>query len=159
MRYLVAAIAVLALAPSSAGAVELVNPDGSRAEPYQTWANSARVPLPAGRFVVHRDTSICGYAVDPSGCAHPDGWIAIARDTYPMEPRHTFLHELGHHFIFQGPEWKRAWFKTVFPDTYGDERFANVYAECAVSPYRPRPATSAYKSRSFYRRLCRIIAA
>lgn len=135
--------------PAAAGAVQLVNPDGSVAQPYQTWADAAKVPTPNHQVTVIRDASkFCGQPV--AGCAWRDGTaIAIGCDIGAGCQR-VFMHELGHVFDFEMPEWKRQVFRKIvglqmswyaarphFQASYS-EYFANSYANLAISSDRSR---------------------
>ncbi len=143
-------LVVLAL-PSSAGAVELVNPDGSRAEPYQTWANrseSRRIPMPSGRLTIVNTDDACSLNV--SGCAIVDTrTIEIdCGGEWDYTCRHTFFHELGHMFDdFHMNDYGRATFLRRLRWSHAarwsvdesfvlagspSENFADFYADIAV---------------------------
>lgn len=86
---------MLLVAPSSAGAVELVNPDGTRAEPYQTWANSIHIRIPDASAIVTDDVRECGLAVPVAGC-FTGTTIVVDKRMPPTARQRVFLHELGH---------------------------------------------------------------
>lgn len=114
------------------------------------------MPVPSGRIIVHRDLTLCDYTFEVDACASAAGWIAVPL-TQGRWARNLFYHELGHHFEWQAPEWKRRAFGTA-AGRWSVEQFAETYAEC--SQIRRRPGlSSVYNSTRKYRNLCRIIAA
>lgn len=142
------ALCFLALA-GSADAVVLVNPDGSRAEPYQTWADRAKVPTPDVTITISDDVSLCRATQVVDGCA-PHGLIVVRQrcETYRSlalrrDCRFVFWHELGHQESREMPQWKRdaysqlmgaGWtdvsIATPGPGSYLDEAFASAFALC-----------------------------
>ena len=136
-RWLIGVLVVLAFVPGSAGAVTLVNPDGSVAQPYQWMADRARVPTVDKTLVVQFDAAqMCQGHAD---CSSPDGWIALTAPDPMM--RHVLMHELGHQFDYVMPEWKRQRFLRTLHlgipweangnPASGREIFADYYADCA----------------------------
>ena len=88
-----------------AGAVTLVNPDGSVAQPFQTWANRASIPKFDATIQIDYDTTRCQNDI-ALGCATP-GRVSINGGPHCSLPqkvrsscRYIFLHELGHAFNF-----------------------------------------------------------
>lgn len=146
-RAFLVALFALCVVPSTAGAVTLVNPDGSRAEPFQTWADQARVPTFNGTLVVYRSSDPCA-KFRSIACAEYGKSIAVAPE---WTTRVVVWHELGHQFDSQMPEWKRDWLgrllkwnvpwdgvpgHTASPYSYS-QAFADLYAECAFKRKMP----------------------
>jgi hypothetical protein len=120
---------VLVATASPAGAVQLVNPDGSVAQPYQHWADLSRVPTPDRTITIYSDTGICEQPF--FGCAATDGsFIALAPDDWPAM-RRTLMHELGHASHFGWPEWKWVRFDRIMA-TRDIEVVAEAFADCAL---------------------------
>lgn len=144
---------------ASASAVTLVNPDGSVAQPYQSWADLSNVPTVDETITVTTDMTICGPSPTIHGCTQrgvPVIHLRPKRCGYGTwrECRFVFMHELGHQFDFQMAEWKRDRFQATLSGTsassvYGPgftfgwndpsppdggsmaEDFADAYAKCA----------------------------
>jgi hypothetical protein len=142
MRFVLASVMVLLLLPASAGAVTLVNPDGSVVQPYQEWANLSHVPTADTTITVEDDPQNCGMTYVPIACTDlANGRMYLARDA----DRATLYHELGHVFDAAMPEWKRQRFRRIvglvagaWPWSSGDqfqkslvEAWANAYSICA----------------------------
>ena len=159
------ALALLALA-APAQAVTLVSPTGdARVARYQTWANAAFVPTPAG--VV--DLVLASCPVDVSdGCIYHGAPPTIFLGT-AVRDRPTLLHELGHAFDTQRltPAYRTA-FEGIFGDTRAwrsppnspHERFAEAYSLCARHPTIKRTYSAAYGYRATprqHRRACALI--
>lgn len=171
---ILAIAAAIALAsPAPVEAVTLTDPHGTISQPFQAWADAAKVPTPDARIVVDRGVGGCGDAT-VGGCASRSGWIAV-RDTGDWHEMHSvFLHELGHEFDFRMPEWKRDTFGRIVGvpgPWYVDqphvkfshsELFADLYATCAVSR-KPRERVVSANGELFYLttrdllRVCRLI--
>lgn len=154
MKYALLALAVCLVIPSGASAVEIVNPDGSRAEPYQTWADRARATMPDGRFTIYQNVDGCGdWAIFGSALGACTDSIATIwlhpRGCTPRSYRrftscsHRFYHELAHPFDRQFmDDAERAAFMSEFQlhggwhehDIWGsapEEVFADTYSMCA----------------------------
>ena len=130
-RSLLLAVVMLMLLAPPAGAVQLVNPDGSVAQPYQAWADASRVPLVSETVVVKNDALICAEfvacatpAVDTNSCpsyatcvvwpdsqTHATVWLTDPA-RMPVSPK-IMLHELGHLYDHSMPEWKRQVFRRI----------------------------------------------
>lgn len=169
MKKLIAILAAaLTVNAAPAYAVTLVNPDGSRAEPFQTWADSAKVPTTNETVVVHRNADGCPKPKQLcTTSAAPEIWFAQPKG---FAQRDSFLTLLGIRFDYAMPEWKRLTFKRIVRDSRewsvppNSPRlaFAMAYADCArgrkwheemyFGPDKYKPST-----RSQYRRICRLI--
>lgn len=112
MNKLFVTLVFLLVLASPAQAVELVNPDGTRAEPFQTWADNARVPLPSGRITVYPNLNRCvGVTQEIAGCTVAGaGAINLRWDCTRLKRLHVkrlcravFWHELGHHVALELP--------------------------------------------------------
>lgn len=162
-------------ASSSASAVTLVNPDGSVAQPYQSWAESSHVPVVDGRLGFTASDVNCGPR-PIGGCASRAGWIAVVPRPDADETRHVMFHELGHEFDFAMPDWKRQVFRRILrlPSTpwWTDhphiefslsEEFADFYADCAVADHAevafitPTPDDLQEVPARHVRRICRLM--
>src|SRR3954463_4375195 len=99
---LAAALVALAAATSQASATTLVLEDGTvRPQPYQSWVDRANVPTIDATVTLR-----LGGCEDLPGCV-PDGELAV--DLAPeWANAHVLLHELGHLFDDQMPDWARA---------------------------------------------------
>ncbi len=118
-RLLIALAAILALGVSTAQAQTTIIAPPNASYPYQQWVDRAKVPTPNRSVQVVESSEPCS---EPSlGCT--DGstiWIMV----WPGEPVvMTLYHELGHVFAFEHPDFRH----------YEDERFADIYARCALS--------------------------
>ena len=145
-----AVVLSLALA-TSAQAVTLVNPDGTSAQPFQAWADAARVPTADGVVTVNLANGTCGHTF---GCTARNGrniWIDPDHCAASAKQcRSTMLHEAGHLFDFQMPEWKRQTFRKIIRlwddapwwdarpgfRVQAGEIFADVYRTCALGHWR-----------------------
>lgn len=155
MKGVFAAVLVVLLLPASASAVEIVNTDGSRAEPYATWVERARVPLPVGRITIVEGLSECNFTYRPDleyrACTTATG-IQLRQRCETMRSifnrrlcRAVFWHELGHHYSRVAPSWLigaagiiggQSWDDPT-PDTldgrhYTHELFSDSYALCQL---------------------------
>lgn len=155
MRAVLLSVLVVLAWPAGASAVEIVNPDGSRAEPFQAWADRAKVPTPTQRITLHLNLTGCGdwtWAGSMlGGCTdrtanvwlRPRGCSARATRRYNV-CRFLLLHELAH--VFDEDRMTDA-DRDAFRDrlaltedwhyhgAYGrqpEELFANTYAMCAL---------------------------
>ena len=133
------ALAALVLVAGPAQAVTLTLPDGTqRPQPYQAWADAARVPTPAGAVALQ--LSPCPGAPSAAGCV-----LRGSREVFlapGSQDRGTMLHELGHVFDqttmtpaarsrFQSLVRHRgAWAAAAGGDS-AEEQFAEAYALCA----------------------------
>lgn len=145
MRFWICLLAVasaIVVASPTAGAVELVNANGSSAEPFQTWANGSKMPTPAGRVFVFTPTTPNGwdYCGDGKAACAYDGVVPSINFFSPVVLRPSvFFHELGHVYDYSMPSWKREeFFKiTGYGPGWKDgpnsaaERFADAYSLCA----------------------------
>lgn len=175
MRFSMILILMCVVFPSSAGAVTLVNPDGSVAQPYQEWSDLSRVPTVDTTVVVSTDMTACRAAFpDAMACTNqrnfqmsvsgvPCGYGSDADGLRVC--RFFVMHELGHSFDIKMPEWKRLRFSAILggaafwtlPSSQG-EVFADMYAMCAMGSRRPAfPFDFADVSRRQYRRICHLI--
>lgn len=132
-NYLLAASVAALCAPASAGAVTLVNVDGSPATRYQAWADSSKMPT-AEETVTVDPNPRCPFG--RPACTRidlPTIWIG------PKQTKPVLLHELGHRFDYAMPQWKRDRFLRIMRDkrpwhsspNSPHEQFAQAYAECA----------------------------
>jgi len=121
--------------------------------PYQAWADESKMPTPEVTLEVIETTEAKGCpsrVLNFAGCTRPsEGKIWLAPEMIGRAyPRGTFYHEIGHNvdadFL---PDWMRARFMAILAlegPWYADveevdyltpnEKFADVYAECAVKP-------------------------
>lgn len=159
------------LLPASAGAVTLINPDGSVAQPYQGFADQSRVPVANVTVLVRPANGLCGSSQACTSAAPPTIWLSDV--SQPMEML-SLMHELGHQYDFVMPEWKRVVVRRIVglelpwsidrPHTAlsYSEVFAVIYAECAVLK-RPESIALTDDSHSTeistrrMARLCRLI--
>ncbi len=179
-----AVFAALAL-PSSASAVELVNPDGTRAEPFQTWAEKSHVSVDVGTVTFLRGVHNCGkWAGQPGleGCALTSE-RRIAMRGYCWNTKSRILrrncrfnafHELGHideanldgvtrarfaEIVGVPNDWASA--DPIGPAgrSYLKETYADGFALCAIGKadiQTPGPFVSIAASEN-YREICRLI--
>jgi hypothetical protein len=159
------ALALIALT-GSAQAVTLVSPTGdARIARFQTWADAAAVPTPAG--VVDLVLDSCPVAVS-DGCIYHGAPPTIFLGP-TVRDRPILLHELGHAFDTQRltPAY-RSGFESIFRDTRAwrsapnspHERFAEAYSLCARHTRIARTYTAAYGYRATpaqHRRACALI--
>ncbi len=140
-------LAVLAV-PASAGAVTLVNPDGSRAEPYSAWAEGAKIPTPVRTLTISTDMTLCGSLASQFDACALYGTIVMrqrcedaASLTVARLCRFVFWHEMGHEFMREMPQWKLDYYAKIMgakwsdtsvagPGSYLSEAFADAYALC-----------------------------
>lgn len=164
MKGLLLLTCLLALSvPASAQAVTLVNPDGTRAEPYQTWADRAKVPTVDQVVTVTNGEGICPPA---RSCARP------SLSSIGLRPAdrsaHGTGHELGHYFPLTPA--KQQTFLTIVgrqvpwhgEGMSGAEIFAESYAACfvGVTPRGRERVQLGYgfaTRTSTLRRVCRMI--
>lgn len=176
---LVALVVVLVglVSAPTAGAVTLVTPDGQVAQPYQRWADAAKVPTYSGP--VELSLAMCPYIDNGASCSFgydspPRVWLA-ATHTPPDEQATRLhdleLHELGHVFDAQvmtgaarerfaaifglrGQGWTEGPYRLRL-----EEQFAQGYMLCAYDPRQPFSATSIGYAPSIrqHRRVCALI--
>lgn len=146
-RFLICLVFCLFCLPGPAGAVTLVNPDGTPAHSLQRWADASRIPQVSGIIVV-RGANECGYEIAPLGCASPEGWIATDGT------RWTTLHELGHVRDFTMPDWVRQTYVKI-RGAWSVEGWADDFAECAI--FKRQPEGSGMDSGRQFRRVCRLL--
>lgn len=133
------ALAVLAVWPASADAVDLRFPDGRVAQPYQRWADAAKVPTPNVAAAVYRGHCPGWY----SGCMlHDENWREPWRIYLPQRERtrlglghylgtlydETQMTDTARRAFLQLMHDSRDW---VSPPNSPDEQFAEAYAFCA----------------------------
>jgi hypothetical protein len=134
---------VLAIAVAApAHAVVLIGSDGSTPQPYQQWADQAHVPtVPGAVWLVG---SPCPTKPDAS-CTGPDEpvvWLFRSKlYLNTLEFREALLHELGHRFDYQMPQWVRDRFRAIMRNRHSwratsggapVEQFAEAYAICGL---------------------------
>lgn len=151
MRRLLTIIAIIGgLAPASAQAVTLVNPDGTPVGgKWQQWVDEMKIPTIAGSltFVVSSDPCLgapgCSMGPFPGGSSQTDTWIDnTANDSLAQ---YTLYFELGHQFDWGYlTPWQRTyllhrwkifhtdWWKPLDGDFVGGALFSADYANCAV---------------------------
>lgn len=168
--YLLVVVVVLAF-PSSAGAVAIVNPDGSRAEPYSTWADTSKVPTREGVVTVDFDMTRCGGLADTAlACYRPWERGLSFKNRCEIKNvddlrlcRFTTRHELGHDFAETMPAWKMKVFARVVgisvDNTQISEVFADAYALCADGRATfDTPGVSVFTTtRRQHRRICKLV--
>jgi hypothetical protein len=168
MRVTLCVLLVVLAVPNAASAVTLVTPDGQVAQPYQRWANAAKVPTPNVSVVLMDGGPFASPSAAPSTV---DRLATITLGgTYPtaLTRRYAFLHELGHIFDFtmlsdsdratflatvKRPQW---WDTSSKP---GGELFADAYAFCALNR-RLLGLDEGYgyvPSRHAFRRVCAMV--
>jgi hypothetical protein len=133
---------------------------GTPAQPYQAGLEQARVPLPAERVELRRES--CPLAPTRS-CTAPDQpviWIA----PHTSWRRHLY-HELGHRFDYRMPTRVRTQFMRLMgfdgewrnPPNSPHEQFAEAYAICARGRW-PSEVMYAYDpSPRQHRAVCKLI--
>lgn len=144
------AIAALGFA-ASAQAVTIIEPPDAHF-PYQRWAEEAKMPTPGVSLEVIEtgaDHGCPGHDLNYPACTSPQlGTIWAAPEVLAAHgPRLIFWHELGHNVdVDLLQPWMRERFMALFglsgpwriegePEPYGpNERFADVWAECALKP-------------------------
>jgi hypothetical protein len=168
MRIVIFVCVALGIAfPASAGAVQLVNPDGSVAQPFQIWADRAAVGMPSGTVTLHFNRAdMCpssdGSGFGVGGCTPGTDWIAFAQTVGEcMEWHHEIckediLHELGHidehqrltddgkaHFAYTNHTNPADWQNPTLPhDARPGEMYAKAFAYCAMKlDFRPDGAS------------------
>src|SRR4051794_20322764 len=166
LRQLFLTALALVVLSAPAQAVTLVSPTGdARISRYQTWANAAAVPTPAGIVDLVHDSC----PVDVSdGCIYHGATPTIFLGS-EVRDRPTLLHELGHAFDTQRltPAY-RTGFESIFGDTRAwrsppnspHERFAEAYSLCARHATIKRTYTAAYGYRATprqHQRACALI--
>jgi hypothetical protein len=171
-------LSILALGPGSADAVTLVPFEGARRQPYQAWANRAKVPTVSGaiQFYLRSDPSCPGRFDSCTGVSPLHIFLGD-------HDRWTLYHELGHVFdqVVMGADgdpsaitgWRqrflairgdsRPWREGVNPP---HEQFAQAYMFCAMCRYKlPRGPRTGYvwqygyakTTKRQHRRSCRLI--
>lgn len=162
LAYAVVALSMLTI-PSSSGAVELVNPDGTRAEPFQTWADSSRAPLPPATIRVSTDSKetalACGSASRSCVAEAPSEFRAWFGG---IPSRRVTLHEVGHVFDGTMPDWKRRVFARITRETrtWRDpvhEQFAVAYSDCAMGVASTSGEYGYRVPRNIRLRVCRLL--
>lgn len=170
-RLFVLGIAVCAFVTlcSPAGAVTLVNPDGTRAEPHQTWADASKVPTVDETLSVVADGAFCG-GTYRSCTSEQIATLWLPKwggDGHLREALYTLL---GLRFAYVMPQWKQDAFKKILKDSRGWRegittplrRFSEIYAWCSVGRL---PAGGFYLSidpertldNKRFRRICKLI--
>jgi hypothetical protein len=160
-------LTLLSVSPCLA-ATKVVLPDGSAAQPYQAWVDSAQVPTPNGTVVVHLES--CPGGPEWAGaCALPDQRAIYLGGEGRNKAR--FLHELGHIFdrtnmtdplrrAFQSITRKRGLWAAAASTDPPLEQFAEAFSTCAR--HRTLRATAfgmyAYTATpALHRRACSVI--
>lgn len=168
---------------SQAVATVLVNPDGSVAEPYQSWVDTARVPTVGIDMPLVRSVDACGdldvYVCTDMAAIYVKGENCGLAKSLWRTCRFFVLHENGHVYNGYMLPWKettfarlaqwpgRPWYEE---DLFGDslsERFANSYAACATGKFPSELRVSEHVSLlppwrpgpKRFRRICRLIRA
>jgi hypothetical protein len=143
------AVVVVLLGAGPVEAVTLVTPDGEVAQPYQRWANRAKVPTPQGVVTVYPERCPTG----PRVCYYRDGRrmyldsaveaVTGGNKDQRLSVRLSFFHELFHDFDEAGPltDADRAEFMRIMRlrgpwrqddhDASPNEAFADGAAACA----------------------------
>ena len=123
-------------------ATTVVFPDGTPAQPYQTWVNSSLVPGPPGTVVVNLAGCPTGAAPEwAAACAMPsEHEIYLGPDG---RTKAAFFHELGHVFdasVMTDPLRQSFALLVRRPGVWGtvatvsdppSEQFAEAYSMCA----------------------------
>jgi hypothetical protein len=136
------------------GNARLVTPDGLIAQPYQRWADAAKMPTPLGQVTVYDEPCPTGHWA----CYYRDGrriyldpvrmrpLIAAQDHATRLQARIFFFHELFHDFDETGvlTDVDRAEFERIMHltgawriadhDHSPNETFADGAAACAVRP-------------------------
>ena len=136
MKWFVLSLLLVAVVAPSASAVTLVNTDGSAAQPFQSWASKAAVPMADAQVSVDRDMSTC---LGRPACFSVDHLhVSNAVGSF------TLYHELGHAFDAYALNWPRrhrlkvalgytretVWYQPGVPGP--SETFADAYAVLAL---------------------------
>lgn len=148
--YLVLVLIVLAV-PSGASAVVLVNPDGTRAEPYQTWVEGFDIPAYEITVAISTDTgeASClanGYAyacVEP-GLLYVLPMCGLPPSEYQRDTCRTIIaHEIGHVYQSLLTDATRKRFARIVGREFWDESWtivggieeiwADRFAACALN--------------------------
>src|SRR3954467_11552024 len=166
LRQLLLTVLALVVLSAPAEAVTLVSPTGDgRIARFQTWANAAVVPTPAG--VVDLVLDSCPVDVSDGCIMHGAPPTIFLGPT--VRDRPILLHELGHAFDAQRmTPADRVAFEAIFrdrrvwrsPPNSPHERFAEAYSLCARHPRIRRAYTAAYGYRVTphrHRRVCALI--
>lgn len=152
--WLIVVGAVLGFAGSASAHTTIIAPAEAHF-PYQQWVDEAKVPTPDVTLEVIETAADHGCpdrVLNYAGCTSPQlGKVWAAPEAFARRgPRQTFWHELGHNVdadLLQ--PWMRERFMELFgltgpwliegePEPYGpNERFADVWAECALKPKLP----------------------
>ena len=175
LKGVILAAAVLLVGGAPAGAVDLVSPDGSIAQPYQHWADLSHVPTVDEVLPIDPDMSTCDAlwhgvraCIEPlRGAIHlRDARCGLFSAQAWRKCRFTVMHEVGHQFEYRMPDWKRNRFA---PLVFGappwasseelSEGFADVYAMCSMGTQFPIDASWTYPGISArnFRRACHLI--
>ena len=161
---LAVSLAAPAAAPKeAAAAVRLATGRGGVPQPYQRWADRARVPTPEATIIVL--FRACPGLPRSRGCVFDDGgpptiYLNLRHLRSERLRHYVFLHEVGHYFDFlhlRGADrdrfrrilgidrpWRRTeplpegFQPTAYTPGPPAEMFAQAYAECAVKGPRIR---------------------
>lgn len=103
MKLFALTLVLLCGLPASAGAFEVLGDDGKPIEPFQTWANESKVPLPKDDYVVvSRDMAPCYDELTRSRGGCQSGNVIVLSVDFPKKyERAAFYHELGHYIDLQ----------------------------------------------------------
>lgn len=131
------------LSPAASAGTTLVLADGTeRPQPWQTWADRARVPTPPLRVLLRFDP--CPAA--GVSCAYQDP-PTIHLSAHGRRARRVLLHELGHVFDYTRlTDSDRGTFLAIMrderpwraPPNSPHEQFAVAYSACAMWPWFER---------------------
>ena len=98
----------------------MVTPDGSVAQPFQSWADATRVPTPERTTTIYPAKDLCPPTASGDGvraaCATQDGRIGIDAPFCSIDAQSCRLnlrHELGHLYDYSMPDWKRTAFLKI----------------------------------------------
>ena len=164
-RILTLSVLVLAVVPSSAGAVTLTYDDGTPATALQAWVDASYAPVAPGLVTVHRAYCPGPPAPGPGVSCTFGGSDVIWLRTAPYLLRSDLFHELGHRFDFNVmTHVARVAFSQAAGVPYrdvlrGSETFADAYSLCA----RHRTIAVPYFGGDYARtptrhlRVCRVI--
>lgn len=131
---LVASIANVLGVPEALG-TEVVGEGVTEPQPFQGWIDQAQVRAPQGAI----DLQMAPCPLAPARSCAIVGTHRIYLNPNRQD-RVSFLHEIGHVFDHEMPEWKRGWFMGIMgiegrgwrsPPNSPNEQFAEAWALCA----------------------------
>ena len=161
------AVLVLAVIPSSAGAVTLTYDDGTPATVLQRWADASYVPTAPGVMTIHRVADGVTAGGASTSWSGNEMWLPPTLGRGDL--RAVFSHELGHRFdLHLMTDAARLRFAQIIhtslpwlPSVDGPmEWFADAYGLCALHHRLQQPLLTGYgyvATPTRHRRICRLV--